>query len=105
MAATTASSAARPSTNRFTVRVKPGAQGEGVGGTWGEDRALNVWVRAKAVDGAANAAAIQLLATVLRVRKRQLSVVAGATHRTKVIEVDDPPADLEARLDRWRNRR
>jgi len=90
---------------RFTVRVKPGASGDGVGGTWGEERALNVSVTAKAIDGKANEAVVDLLATVLRVRRRQLRVANGATHRTKVIELDDPPRDLEQRLERWRNHR
>lgn len=89
---------------RFSIRVKPRAQSESVGGVWGDDGILNVTVRQLAVDGAANKAALELLATVLRVRKGQLQIVAGRSHRTKVVEVSDPPEDLEARLDRWRAR-
>lgn len=92
-------------TARFAIRVKPGSRGDGVGGTWGEEEALNVSVRAKAIDGKANAAALELLATVLGVRKRQLRVVSGATHRTKVVEVEDPPDDLDQRLTHWKRRR
>lgn len=90
---------------RFTVRVKPGARGDSVGGVWGEGRVLNVSVKAKAIDGRANEAVIDLLATVLQVRRRQLRVASGATHRTKVIELEDPPDDLEQRLEWWRNHR
>jgi uncharacterized protein YggU (UPF0235/DUF167 family) len=91
-------------TTRFSIRVKPGARSDGVGGTWGEAGTLEVSVRAKAIDGRANAAVLELLATVLKLRKRQLRIVVGATHRTKVVEVTDPPADLEQRLERWRAR-
>lgn len=87
---------------RFSIRVKPGSRRDAVGGTWGEDEALNVSVRQKAVDGKANAATLALLADVLGLHKRQLRVVSGATHRTKVIEVDDPPDDLDQRLTHWR---
>lgn len=90
---------------RFEIRVKPGAKGHGVGGTHGPDGPLNVMVQAKAVDGAANRAALDLLATVLRVRPRQLRIVSGETHRTKLVEVLDPPADVGRRLEHWRNRK
>ena len=92
-------------TQRFAIRVKPGAKGHGVGGTWGDQQALNVWVQEPAIDGRATAAALALLATVLRVRPRQLRVVTGETHRTKLVEVSDPPADLAERLAHWRARR
>jgi uncharacterized protein YggU (UPF0235/DUF167 family) len=84
--------------------VKPGAKGEGVGGTWGTDGPLNVTVRARAIDGGANRQALRLLATVFGVRPRQLSIVKGAKDRTKVVEVVDPPADFDERLARWRAR-
>ena len=87
---------------RFEIRVKPGAKGHGVGGTWGDDGPLNVMVQEKAVDGEANDAALRLLATVLKVRPRQLSIVAGHTHRTKLVELTDPPAETGDRLRHWR---
>jgi len=88
---------------RFEIRVKPGAKGDGVGGTHGEGGPLNVTVQQRAVDGAANKAALELLATVLKVRPRQLDIVSGHTHRTKLIELTDPPDGVAARLDHWRN--
>lgn len=93
-----------PPSARFTIRVKPGAKSHGVGGTWGDERALNVSVQEKAIDGKANRAALELLATVLGVNKRQLQIVSGATHRTKLVEVVDPPDDLGDRLEHWRQR-
>jgi uncharacterized protein YggU (UPF0235/DUF167 family) len=40
------------------------------------------------VDGAANAALIEMLAAALDVAKRSVHIVAGASSRTKVVEVD-----------------
>ena len=95
--------AERPVT--FQVRVRPGAKGDHVGGTWGEgaDGPLNVWVSKPAVDGAANKATIQILAAALKVRKRQLSITAGHKSRTKTLCLQDPPADIGARLNGWRS--
>lgn len=91
-------------TMRFEVRAKPGASGTSVGGTWGESGALKVSVPEKAVDRKANDAVLDILATVLKVRKRQLNIVHGVTHRTKVIEVTDPPPGTAELLDSWRAR-
>lgn len=51
-------------------------------------------VTARAVDGAANAAVCDALAAALGVRRRQVRIVAGARSRSKVVEIDDAPADL-----------
>ena len=90
----------------FQVRVRPGAKGDHVGGTWGDeaDGPLNVWVSKPAVDGAANDATIQILASALKVRKRQLSISAGRKSRIKTLRLDDPPADIDQRLETWRGR-
>ncbi len=87
---------------RFEIRLKPGASGSSVGGTWGDNRALNVSVTERAIDDKANAAALELLATVLKTRKHQLSIVTGHRYRTKVVELVDPPAGTLARLEAWR---
>ena len=91
-------------THRFQIRLKPGSNSTSVGGTWGDDGALNVAVKERPHDGKANEAAIDLLATVLRVRKRQLSIVSGHSHRTKLMEISEPPSDVVDRIDRWRNK-
>lgn len=90
----------------FEVRVRPGAKGDHVGGTWGEgaDGPLNVWVSKPAVDGAANKATIQILAAALKVRKRQLTIAAGHKSRTKTLRLDDAPNDFDERLNAWRSR-
>lgn len=91
----------------FQVRVRPGAQGDHVGGTWGEDAdgPLNVWVSKPAVDGAANDATINILAGALKVRKRQLTITAGQKCRTKTLRLEDPPADIDGRLHAWRSQK
>jgi uncharacterized protein YggU (UPF0235/DUF167 family) len=58
---------------------------------------LAVRVRARAVAGAATAAVERVLAEALGVRPRQVHVVRGATSRDKLVEVSDPPPDIEAR--------
>lgn len=91
-----------PAPFRFEIRVKPGSSGTSVGGTWGDDGPLNVAVTEQAIDGKANAAALELLATMLKVRKRQLSIISGHRHRTKLIELQDPAPSTLDLLDRLR---
>ena len=73
---------------RFEIRVKPGAKNDRVGGTWGED-ALVVAVKARAVDGAANAAVVKVLADSLNIPKSAVEIVHGHRSRTKLIDVSD----------------
>ncbi len=83
---------------RIAIRVRPGASRTRVGGAHG-DR-LVVAVTARAVDGAATAAALAALADALGVRPRHVTLVAGATSRDKVVEVSDEVVDaaVHARL-------
>jgi uncharacterized protein YggU (UPF0235/DUF167 family) len=74
--------------------VKPGAGRTRVGGRYG-DAALVVAVQAPAVDGRATAAALKALAKALGCPSREVTLVSGATNRTKVVEVPD---DLAERL-------
>jgi uncharacterized protein YggU (UPF0235/DUF167 family) len=71
---------------RVTIRVRPGSSRTGVGGS--HDGALVVRVTARAVDGAATQAALTAVADAFNVRARAVSLVSGATSRTKVVEVD-----------------
>jgi uncharacterized protein YggU (UPF0235/DUF167 family) len=70
---------------RITIRVRPGAARPGVGGE--HDGALVVRVSARAVGGQATEAALTAVAVALGVRRRAVTLVAGATSRTKVIDV------------------
>ncbi len=67
----------------------------------GHDGALVVRVTAPAVDGRATAAALSALADAFGVRRRAVTLVAGATSRTKIVNVAGAdPADLDRLLAR-----
>ena len=82
---------------RFAVRLTPRSAVERVDGV--VDGVLKVRVMAPAVDGAANAALIRLLADELEIARRDLQIVAGATSRQKLVVVDG--VDPEAIVARW----
>jgi len=84
---------------RVTIRVKPGSPRAGVGGEL--DGALVVRVSERAVDGRATAAALAAVAAAFGVRPRTVRLVAGATSRTKIVELPGAdPAILERLLAR-----
>jgi uncharacterized protein (TIGR00251 family) len=65
-------------------------------------RVLKVRVRAAASDGEANAALIKLLARILGVPARDVSLIAGATARLKRLKVAGAVAPLAAALEKIR---
>jgi uncharacterized protein len=71
---------------RIPVRVQPRASRDRVVGRHGES--VKVQVTAPPVDGAANAAVVNLLAEWLDVPRRCLSIARGQTGRDKLVEVD-----------------
>lgn len=86
---------------RLTVRVRPGASRTRVGGCYGEpgEAVLVVAVAARAVDGAATAAVLAAVASAFEVRPREVTLVSGATSRTKVLELSIDEVSGRARLD------
>lgn len=72
--------------------VRPGSPRPGVGGE--RDGALIVRVSARAVDGQATEAALAAVAAAFGLRRRAVTLVAGATSRTKILDVEgaDPAA-------------
>ena len=68
-----------------------------MGGRYG-DAALVVAVQVPAVDGRATAAALDAVAKALGCHSRDVTLVSGATSRTKVIDVPDECAPLVAAL-------
>ena len=84
----------------IAIRVKPGASRARVGGRhegpYGP--ALVVAVGARAVDGRATEAALRALADAIGLRPAALRLRAGATSRDKLVTVEDPPTDLDARV-------
>lgn len=80
----------------MTVRVRPGASRTVVGGE--HDGALVVRVSQRAVDGRATQAALAAVADAFGLRPRAVSLVSGATSRTKVVDVDGPDEVLRPLL-------
>ncbi len=83
---------------RLSVRVQPGARRDAL-----LDRlATGEWklaVTAPPEDGRANEAVVELVAELLGVKRRQVTVARGASSRSKSIEVDGlDPAAAEERL-------
>lgn len=81
---------------RVTIRVRPGAGRTAVGGS--HDGALVVRVAARAVEGQATEAALAAVAEAFGVRRREVTLVTGATSRTKVVDVAGGDAERLRRL-------
>lgn len=77
---------------RLTLRVQPRAARSRVIGRQGD--AVKVQVAAPPVEGAANAAVIELIASWVGVPRRAVELVHGERGRDKVVAVSatDPPA-------------
>ena len=81
----------------LAVRVKPRGRSNAVLGARGD--ALLVSVTAAPVDGAANAAVVEVLAGVLRLSKSCISVARGHKTREKVVHLSGLTIDdMRARL-------
>jgi len=82
---------------RLNVEAHPGSRTERL--ELLENAALGVWVRARPVEGQANAAIEQAIAAALRLRPRQVKLVRGLSARHKIVEVDLPGLEaLRCRL-------
>ncbi len=77
------------------VRVIPRAGRSGLAGT--REGALLVRLAAPPVDGAANASLIDLLAGLLHVPKRALTIVSGERSRAKTVRVAGIDVEAAAR--------
>lgn len=70
---------------RITVKVAPGASRDSIAGWLGDT--LKLRVRAQPEKGKANSAVVALLAECLQAPARNITVLAGQTSRTKVLEI------------------
>lgn len=88
----------RLSTFRLQVHLQPRAARTRIVGQYGN--AIKMQVHAPPVDGAANAAVIDVLAAALAVPRRAVRIVSGKTSRDKLVEIEaaDPSA-CRQRLD------
>lgn len=73
---------------RYGVTVKPGSK-KGPLVAVGETGELTLYVRERAVDGAANDGVIKLLAAHFGVPRSRVTIVRGHTSRQKLVAVDD----------------
>lgn len=82
---------------RITIRVRPGSTRPGIGGNL--DGALVVRVAPRASDGKATEAALAAVAKAFGLRRDAVSLVTGATSRTKIIQLTGAdPAVLQRLL-------
>jgi uncharacterized protein (TIGR00251 family) len=81
---------------RLTVRVQPRASDSRVTGVHGD--ALKVRLTAPPVDGAANEALVELLAGTFGIPTRAVTIVAGMSSRTKVVQLEGVTEDRVRRL-------
>lgn len=86
---------------RFAVRLTPRSSSNAIDGV--VDGTLRIRVTASAVEGAANAALVNLLADSLGAARRDVRIVAGAASRQKLVVIDG--VDREAIVARWPNLR
>ena len=88
----------RPAALRLHVHLQPRAARNRIVGWHGE--ALKVQVHAPPVEGAANAALVELLAKTLGAPRRAVRILQGSASRNKVVEIDSPdPSACRERLE------
>lgn len=73
---------------RITVQVKPGSK-KGPLVETADDGSLKVFIKERAVDGAANEGLIALLAKHFKVSKSEITIESGFTSRIKRVSVPD----------------
>ena len=81
----------------MTVRLSPRASAErliGIAVSADGRRVLKASVTAPAQDGRANEALLQLLARAWHVPRRDLSIIAGSTSRSKAVRLAGDPQQL-----------
>jgi len=81
---------------RLTVQLQPRASHTRIVGWHGD--AIKIQVQAAAVDGAANAALIEILANTFHVTRRSVRLVQGRTARRKTVEIDAEAPECARRL-------
>ena len=81
---------------RINVWVRPGSAHPGVGGDHGG--ALVVRVSERAVEGKATEAALAAVAAAFGVRRHAVTLIAGASSRSKIVDVTGADPDSLTRL-------
>jgi uncharacterized protein (TIGR00251 family) len=82
---------------RVSVRVQPRASRDELAGRYGD--AIKIRLTAPPVDGAANEALVRFLARTLDIPANAITIVSGASSRSKVVELAGVPEDRVRRLE------
>jgi uncharacterized protein (TIGR00251 family) len=83
---------------RIAVKVQPGASADRIVGKTGEE--WKITLTAPPVEGRANRACVELLASLLDVPRSTIRIMRGETSRRKLIEIEGvSQADVESKLD------
>ncbi len=82
---------------KINLHVQPGAAGTGFAGTFAGR--LKVRLASRAVDGKANRALIEFLASYFAVPKSSIRIIAGAASRDKTVLVEGHPPVLKEKLE------
>jgi uncharacterized protein YggU (UPF0235/DUF167 family) len=72
---------------RITVHAKPGSK-KGPLVEVGEDGLVTVFLKERAVDGAANDGLISVIAEHYGVRKSEVTIASGHSSRHKIVDID-----------------
>jgi uncharacterized protein (TIGR00251 family) len=72
---------------RYTIQVKPGSK-KGPLVETNDDGSLTVFLKERAVDGAANEGLVKVLADHFGLRKADVVIESGFTSRIKRVEID-----------------
>jgi hypothetical protein len=70
---------------KLEIKVQPSSSKASITINGGE---IKVYVNSPAVDGKANAEAIKLLASFLKVKKSSIKIISGKTGRKKFLEIE-----------------
>jgi uncharacterized protein len=84
---------------RLSIRAQPKSSRSQILG-WQADGTLKIAITAPPVDGAANEAIVELLASVLGVPKRAVAIARGQTGRNKLVDIEGmSEAEVRALID------
>lgn len=72
---------------RITVHAKPGSK-KGPLVEVGDDGLVTVFLKERAVDGAANDGLIAVIAELYGVRKSEVTIASGHSSRHKIVDID-----------------
>lgn len=82
-----------PKGSTISLYIQPGAAKSEVSGEY--DGRLKIKIKARPVDGEANAGLIEFLAEILKISKAKIHLISGESSRQKVILVELSPEEVE----------